>query len=155
MIKNNSLSKMDRILNDRITKWILDFSKSELDKDSYHIDELLKTDCPKKSWIDYAWKCYYQAESECSKFDDIRVLWVFYLNTTCNVRPLPKSLNRQLFNTIETPPEIFLTKNLEDDFFADDVLLEELGKQYSMQFYYSEEQDEADGTYWHYLYFIR
>lgn len=146
---------MDGILNDRITKWILDFSKSELDKDSYHIDELLKTDCPKKSWIDYAWKCYYQAESECSKFDNIRVLLVFYLNTTCNVRPLPKSLNRQLFNTIETPPEIFLMKNLENDFFADDVLLEELGKQYSMQCYYSEEQDEADGTYWHYLYFIR
>ena len=71
------------------------------------------------------------------------------------MRPLPKSLNRQLFNTIETPPEIILTKNLENDFFADDVLLEELGKQYSMQCYYSEEQDEADGTYWHYLYFIR
>ena len=113
-----------------------------------------KIDCPKKNWIDYAWKCYYQAVSECSKFDNICVLLVFYLNTTHSARPHPKSVNRQLFNTIETPPEIFLTKNLEDDFFADDVWLEELGKQYSMQCYYSEEQDESDGTYWHYLYFI-
>ena len=141
-------------LNDIINKWVKDFAISSLDRDSYHIDELLKIDCPKKNWIDYAWKCYYQAVSECSKFDNICVLLVCYLNTTHSARPHPKSVNRQLFNTIETPPEIFLTKNLEDDFFADDVWLEELGKQYSMQCYYSEEQDESDGTYWHYLYFI-
>ena len=141
-------------LNDIINKWVKDFAISFLDRDSYHIDELLKIDCPKKNWIDYAWKCYYQAVSECSKFDNICVLLVFYLNTTHSARPHPKSVNRQLFNTIETPPEIFLTKNLEDDFFADDVWLEELGKQYSMQCYYSEEQNESDGTYWHYLYFI-
>ena len=44
-------------------------------------------------------------------------------------------------------------KNFERDFFAGDVLLKELGERYSMSCYYLEDFDEADNTYWHYLYF--
>lgn len=84
----------------------------------------------------------------------IHALLVFYLNTTHSVRPHPKSINRQLFNKIDTPPEIFLVRNLDSKFFAGDTLLKELGEQYSMYCYYSEELDETDCTYWHYLYFI-
>ena len=42
-----SKSKMDKTLNDRITKWILEFSQSELDWDSYHIDEFQECKIPK------------------------------------------------------------------------------------------------------------
>ena len=146
---------MDGILNDTITKWIKEFSIGSLDRDSYHIDELLDRDCPKGEWIEYAWKCYYKALSECSKFDNIQVILTFYLNTTQSKRPYPKTINRQLFNTIDTPPEIFLIKDIKSDYFSDDVLLEELGEQYSMHCYYSEEIDESDNTYWHYLYFTK
>lgn len=144
---------MGEMPNNIIKRWVKEFSLSSSDKDSYHIDEFLRVDCPKKDWIDYAWRCYHQAVCECAKFDDIHVLLVFYLNTTRSVRSHPKSLNRQLFNTIDTPPEIFLIKNLDSKFFADDILLEELGEQYSMYCYYSEEPDETDYTYSHYLYF--
>ena len=144
---------MDGILNDRISDWVKNFSNSTLDRDGYHIDELLKIDCNKGNWINYAWICYHRVFSECSKFDNIQVILTFYLNTTLSARPYPKSINRQLFNTIHTPPEIFLIKNLGGDFFLNDVLLEELGKQYSMNCYYSEVLDETDNTYWHYLYF--
>lgn len=142
---------MDGILNNRTKKWVKEFSNSSLEKDSYHIDELLEIDCLKKNWIDYAWRCYNQAVTECSKFDNVRSLLVFYLNTTRSTRPYPKSINRQLFNTIVTPPEIFLIKNLEKDFFKGYILLKELSEQYSMNCYYLEDFDETDNTYWHYL----
>ncbi len=141
-------------LKNTIKKWIKDFSAGSLDRDSYHIDELLDRDCPKGKWIDYALECYHQTISECSRFDNIQVILTFYLNTTHSKRPYPKTLNKQLFNTTDTPPEIFLIKNIESDYFSNDVLLEELGEQYSMCCYYSEELDENDNTYWHYLYFI-
>ncbi len=148
-----SKSKMDKTLNDRIAKWVNEFSRGALEKDSYHIDELLEIDCPKNNWIDHAWRCYSQAVTECSKMGNIHVLLVFYLNTTHSARPYPKALNRQLFCTIDTPPEIFLMKNFEWDFFADNVFLKELGEQYSMSCYYLEDFDESDNTFWHYLYF--
>ncbi len=144
---------MDGILSDKIKKWVKEFSTSSLDRDGYHIDELFESDCPKGKWIDYAWECYHQAISECSKFDNIQVILTFYLNTTLSARPHPKAISRQLFNTIDTPPEIFLIKNIESDYFSNDVLLEELGDLYSMHCYYLEETDESDNTYWHYLYF--
>ena len=144
---------MDGILNNRIAKWVNEFSIGSLEKDSYHIDELLEIDCPKKNWIDHAWECYKQAVSESSKIGNLYVLLVFYLNTTHSTRPHPNALNRQLFSTIDTPPEIFIMKNFDRDFFAGDILLKELGEQYSMNCYYSEDFDETDNTYWHYLYF--
>ena len=144
---------MDGMLNNRITKWVKEFSNSLLEMDSYHIDELLEIDCPKNKWIDDAWRCYSQAVTECSKIGNIHVLLVFYLNTTHNTRPQPKALNRQLFSTIYTPPEIFFIKNFERDFFAGTVMLKELGERYSMSCYYLEDFDETDNTYWHYLYF--
>lgn len=144
---------MDGMLNNRMKKWIKEFSYSSLEKDSYHIDELMEIDCPKKNWIEYAWRCYNQAKSECSNFDNIQVILVFYLNTTRSKRPCPKSINRQLFYNMVTPPEIFLIKNLEKDFFKGDVNSYELGEQYSMSCYYIEDFDETDYTYWHYLYF--
>ncbi len=144
---------MDGILNNRIAKWIKEFSIGSLEKDSFHIDELLEIDCPKKNWLNYAWRCYRHAFTECSKYGNIHVLLVFYLNTTSSTRPHPKALNSQLFRTIDIPPEIFLMKNFERDFFAGDVLLKELGERYSMSCYYLEDFDEADNTYWHYLYF--
>ena len=41
---------MDGMLNNRIAKWVNEFSRGSLEKDSYHIDELLEIDCPKNNW---------------------------------------------------------------------------------------------------------
>lgn len=141
------------LLNDKVRQWISSFSTSLLERDSLHVDEFIGINIPKKYWIDYAWRCYHHVVSECATFDKIHVVLVFYLNTTHSARPFPKLLNRQLFNTIATPPEIFLIKNFRSDFFIGDIRLLEMGEQYSLSCYYSEIRDDSDHTYWHYLYF--
>ena len=65
---------------------------------------------------------------------------------------MPKKLNKQLFNKIDTPPEVFLIKDMPDVINSNGII-KEGGTLYGMDCVYHEIQDEIDNTYWHYIYF--
>lgn len=146
---------MDGILNNKIKKWIFQFNRSNLRYDSYHIDELFARKCLKNEWIDCAWECYRVVETICDSYSNIHVLLVFYLNNTLHPRPHPKVINRHLFNNIDTPPEIVISKVKNSMLSSNIKLIEELSDQYFTRCYYEETQDEMDSSYWHYLYFFK
>ena len=123
---------MDKTLNDRITKWILEFSQSELDWDSYHIDEFQECKIPKTK---------------------NSVALSFELNITTSHCPVPLSLSRQCFSKTESHPEIYLFKNKEkrSDLLSEALYLHDLSVLYDMQVYLLEKRDDV---YWRWLFFM-
>lgn len=145
---------MDKTLNDRITKWILEFSQSELDWDSYHIDEFQECKIPKSKWIEYAFKVYSICEKillQCKTKNSVALC--FELNITTSHCPAPLSLSRQCFSKTESHPEIYLFKNKEkrSDLLSEALYLHDLSVLYDMQVYLLEKRDDV---YWRWLFFM-
>ena len=90
---------MDGILNNKINKWISEFSQSELDWDSYHINELQECRITKSKWTESAFKAYSLCEKTLLQYKTKNsVALCFELNITTSHRPAPLSLSRQCFN---------------------------------------------------------
>lgn len=145
---------MDKTLNDRITKWILEFSQSELDWDSYHIDEFQECKIPKSKWIEYAFKVYSICEKillQCKTKNSVALC--FELSITTSHCPAPLSLSRQCFSKTESHPEIYLFKNKEkrSDLLSEALYLHDLSVLYDMQVYLLEKRDDV---YWRWLFFM-
>lgn len=139
---------MDGKLNKRICNWISEFSKSNLEWDSYHIDELQGCKIPKSEWVECAFKAY----SLCKKTilqcgTGISVALCFELNITTSHCPVPLSLTRQCFNKTNTHPEVYLFKNNEKQswLLSDALYLLDLSALYNMQVYLLERKDDV---YW-------
>lgn len=145
---------MDGILNNRINKWILEFSQSELDWDSYHIDEFQECKIPKSKWIEYAFKVYSICEEillQCKTKNSVALC--FELNITTSHCSVPLRLSRQCFSKTESHPEIYLFKNKEkrSDLLSEALYLHDLSVLYDMQVYLLEKRDDV---YWRWLFFM-
>jgi len=145
---------MDGILNEKITKWISDFSKSELDWDSYHIDELQECKIPKNKWVESAFKVYSLCEKtllQCKEKNSVALC--FELNITTSHCHAPLSLSRQCFSKTDTYPEIYLFKNKEkrSNLLSEALYLQDLSASYNMQVYLLEDKDDV---YWRWLFFM-
>lgn len=145
---------MDGILNNRINKWILEFSQSELDWDSYHIDEFQEYKIPKSKWIEYAFKVYSICEEillQCKTKNSVALC--FELNITTSHCSVPLRLSRQCFSKTESHPEIYLFKNKEkrSDLLSEALYLHDLSVLYDMQVYLLEKRDDV---YWRWLFFM-
>ena len=153
-MNNEHISRtMDgKLINNINEKWIKPFWLGDIQADGRHIDEILSFIPPKGLWVKNAFACFDNIHAIANKYEGIMVELCFYLNNTKSPRPFPSRLNRQMFNNIDTPPEIFLIKNLPD-FINCNGIVKECGTLYGMNCEYHEIQDEIDHTYWHYLYF--
>ena len=145
---------MDKTLNDRITKWILEFSQSELDWDSYHIDELQECKISKGKWVESAFKAYSLCEKtvlQCNAKNSVALC--FELSITTSHCPAPLSLSRQCFNKTNSHPEIYLFKDQEKRSYllSEAIYLQDLSASYNMQVYLLEKKEDV---YWRWLFFM-
>lgn len=145
---------MDGILNNKINKWISEFSQSELDWDSYHINELQECRIPKSKWTESAFKAYSLCEKTLLQYKTKNsVALCFELNITTSHRPAPLSLSRQCFNKTNSHPEIYLFKNRakRSDLLSEAKYLQDLSASYNMQVYLLEKKEDV---YWRWLFFV-
>ena len=145
---------MDGILNSKIKRWVVEFSKSTLDWDSYHINELQNFNIQKKDWVQCAFNIY----SLCKKIINnnhiqISASLCFELNITKSHRLVPPRLSKQCFNKTNTFPEVYLFKNDARHYLLKSgaVYLQNLSYYYDMRVFLLEDKEDV---FWRWLFFI-
>lgn len=133
--------------------WIEKFVDSDKRQDSWHIDEILPFTPDKSQWIESAWMCYYLVKNLSKQYKNISVALCFELNVTTTSRPMPAKLSGRLFCKTQTPPEIYVFKDAPESYLLEYTYHKELAEQYHMKCYYTEHQDEQDGTFWRWIFF--
>lgn len=145
---------MGGILNNRIKKWIKDFSSSTLDWDSYHINELQGDMISKNEWIEKAFEIFSLCVKSKSQSDTkITIALCFELNATNSRCPIPQKLSRRCFCNTSTYPEVYIFKNEEERSLrlANAVYLPKQSDLYNMPVYLVEKKEDV---YYRWLFFM-